>query len=57
MSGRRERCSISMAESESSVGMDLIELKGTRYAVADAIATTTLHRPERLNSWTGRIHT
>jgi hypothetical protein len=46
-----------MAESESSVGMDLIELKGTRYAVADAIATTTLHRPERLNSWTGRIHT
>jgi enoyl-CoA hydratase/carnithine racemase len=33
------------------------ELKVTRYAVADAVATITLHRPERLNAWTGRMHT
>src|ERR1700733_14380496 len=39
------------------MGMDLSELKVTRYAVADGIATITLHRPERLNSWTGRMHT
>jgi enoyl-CoA hydratase/carnithine racemase len=37
--------------------MDLSELKVTRYAEADAIATITLHRPERLNAWTGRMHT
>jgi enoyl-CoA hydratase/carnithine racemase len=35
----------------------LDQLKATRYAVADAIATITLHRPERLNAWTGRMHT
>lgn len=34
-----------------------MELKVTRYAVADRIATLTLSRPERLNSWTGRMHT
>ena len=34
-----------------------MELKVTRFAVADGIATLTLHRPERLNSWTGRMHT
>jgi enoyl-CoA hydratase/carnithine racemase len=34
-----------------------LELKVTRFAVADGIATLTLHRPERLNSWTGRMHT
>lgn len=28
----------------------------TRYAVKEGIATLTLHRPERLNSWTGRMH-
>jgi enoyl-CoA hydratase/carnithine racemase len=27
----------------------------TEYAVADRIATITLNRPERLNSWTGRM--
>lgn len=32
-------------------------LKVTRYAVDDRVATVTLHRPERLNSWTGRMHT
>jgi enoyl-CoA hydratase/carnithine racemase len=46
-----------MGNGQSSVGMDLGELKVTRYAVADAIATITLHRPERLNAWTGRMHT
>lgn len=40
-----------------SMDMDLSELKVTRYAVADAIATITLNRPERLNAWTGRMHT
>ncbi len=34
-----------------------MELKSTRYEVADGIATITLHRPERMNAWTGRMHT
>ncbi|MDZ7826392.1 MAG: enoyl-CoA hydratase-related protein [Gammaproteobacteria bacterium] len=34
-----------------------MELKSTRYDVADGIATLTLHRPERMNAWTGRMHT
>ncbi|MGE5595975.1 MAG: enoyl-CoA hydratase-related protein [Hyphomicrobiales bacterium] len=34
-----------------------MELKATRYAVADRIATITLNRPHRLNAWTGRMHT
>ena len=33
-----------------------MELKVTQYAVADSIATITLNRPERLNSWSGRMH-
>jgi enoyl-CoA hydratase/carnithine racemase len=33
-----------------------MELKVVRYEVADAIARITLNRPERLNSWTGRMH-
>jgi enoyl-CoA hydratase/carnithine racemase len=37
--------------------MDLSDLKATRYDVRDAIATITLHRPERMNAWTGRMHT
>jgi enoyl-CoA hydratase/carnithine racemase len=32
-------------------------LKVVRYEVADRIATVTLDRPDRLNSWTGRMHT
>jgi enoyl-CoA hydratase/carnithine racemase len=36
--------------------VELHELKVTRYEVAEAIATVTLHRPERLNAWTGRMH-
>lgn len=34
-----------------------MELKATRYAVAEAVATITLARPHRLNAWTGRMHT
>jgi enoyl-CoA hydratase/carnithine racemase len=34
-----------------------MELKVVRYAVADRVATITLDRPERLNAWTGRMHT
>jgi enoyl-CoA hydratase/carnithine racemase len=37
--------------------MELEELKVTRYQVVDAVATITLDRPERLNAWTGRMHT
>jgi enoyl-CoA hydratase/carnithine racemase len=37
--------------------VELSELKVTTYDVADAIATITLSRPERLNAWTGRMHT
>jgi enoyl-CoA hydratase/carnithine racemase len=34
-----------------------MELKVTRYAVDEAgVATIWLHRPERRNSWTGRMH-
>ena len=46
-----------MASLPGPAGIDLGQLKVTRYAVADAIATITLHRPERLNAWTGRMHT
>ncbi|MGB4862940.1 MAG: enoyl-CoA hydratase-related protein, partial [Tepidiformaceae bacterium] len=34
-----------------------MELKATRYAVENRIATITLSRPHRLNAWTGRMHT
>lgn len=35
-----------------------MELKVTRYDIDDAgVATVWLHRPERRNSWTGRMHT
>ena len=33
-----------------------MELKVTGFEVQDRIATLTLSRPERLNSWTGRMH-
>jgi enoyl-CoA hydratase/carnithine racemase len=36
--------------------VELGDLKVTRYEVRDRVATVTLHRPERLNSWTGRMH-
>jgi enoyl-CoA hydratase/carnithine racemase len=36
--------------------VELGELKVTRYEVRDRVATVTLHRPDRLNSWTGRMH-
>ena len=34
-----------------------MELKTIRYAVAEQIATIHLHRPARMNTWTGRMHT
>ncbi len=34
-----------------------MECKVVRYAVEERIATITLDRPDRLNSWTGRMHT
>ncbi|MBW2274243.1 MAG: enoyl-CoA hydratase/isomerase family protein [Deltaproteobacteria bacterium] len=34
-----------------------MDLRVTRYAVEEGIATLTLNRPERLNAWTGRMHT
>jgi enoyl-CoA hydratase/carnithine racemase len=37
--------------------VELADLKVTRYEVGDRIATVTLHRPARLNAWTGRMHT
>ena len=33
-----------------------MERKVTRFEVRDGVATLTLHRPDRLNSWTGRMH-
>ena len=36
---------------------ETVELKVTRYRVDERVATIELHRPERLNSWTGRMHT
>ncbi len=37
--------------------MPQVELKVTRYDIDDAgVATVRLHRPERGNSWTGRMH-
>jgi enoyl-CoA hydratase/carnithine racemase len=36
---------------------DVTDLRAVRYEVADRIATVTLDRPERLNAWTGRMHT
>jgi enoyl-CoA hydratase/carnithine racemase len=34
-----------------------MELKVVRYAVDDGVATVTLSRPDRMNAWTGRMHT
>lgn len=34
-----------------------MELRATRYEVADGVATLWLHRPQRRNAWTGRMHT
>ena len=33
-----------------------MELKATRVEVAGAVATVWLHRPDRHNAWTGRMH-
>lgn len=33
-----------------------MELKTTTYGVEERVATITLNRPARLNSWTGRMH-
>jgi enoyl-CoA hydratase/carnithine racemase len=34
-----------------------MELKATEYRYDDGIATIALNRPERMNAWTGRMHT
>ena len=34
-----------------------MELKATRMVKADGVGTLWLNRPERLNAWTGRMHT
>ena len=34
-----------------------MDLKVVRYDVADRVALVTLDRPERMNAWTGRMHT
>ena len=34
-----------------------MEYRAIRYAVEDRVATITLDRPDRLNAWTGRMHT
>jgi len=34
-----------------------VELKTIRYEIDDWVATITLDRPDRLNAWTGRMHT
>jgi enoyl-CoA hydratase/carnithine racemase len=44
-------------ERGEEVSVELGELKVTRYAVTDAVATITLDRPDRLNAWTGRMNT
>lgn len=33
-----------------------MDLKATRYEIADGIAVVTLARPKRRNAWTGRMH-
>jgi enoyl-CoA hydratase/carnithine racemase len=35
----------------------VVELHAVIYDVADRVATITLNRPDRLNAWTGRMHT
>ena len=35
----------------------LSDLRTIEYEVADRVATITLARPDRLNAWTGRMHT
>jgi enoyl-CoA hydratase/carnithine racemase len=37
--------------------VELEELKVTGYGRSGAVATITLQRPDRLNAWTGRMHT
>ncbi|HEV3226955.1 MAG TPA: enoyl-CoA hydratase-related protein, partial [Acidimicrobiales bacterium] len=34
-----------------------MELKVVQYEIDDGVALVTLHRPDRMNSWTGRMHT
>jgi enoyl-CoA hydratase/carnithine racemase len=40
------------------MGLDAeeLELKSTRFAVDEHVATVWLHRPHRHNAWTGRMH-
>jgi len=34
-----------------------VDLHATKYSVSEQIATITLNRPQRMNAWTGRMHT
>ena len=34
-----------------------MELKAIQYVVQDGLALITLNRPQRMNAWTGRMHT
>jgi len=42
---------------QGAMGQGAMDLKTIRYDVADRVATITLARPDRLNAWTGRMHT
>jgi enoyl-CoA hydratase/carnithine racemase len=53
----RRATSRSWAGSEGTSTVELGELKVTTYGVGEAVATITLARPERLNTWTGRMNT
>ena len=53
LAGPRRLRRLTWPASEPSVS----PLKVVRYEVDDRIATITLDRPERLNAWTGRMHT
>jgi enoyl-CoA hydratase/carnithine racemase len=34
-----------------------VELKATELSIEDGIGLITLNRPQRMNAWTGRMHT
>ena len=44
------------SRSSARCGAEPMELKATHVEVAGAVATVWLHRPDRHNAWTGRMH-